>query len=363
MTQPNTINMTFDTSLVDLQQPHPSLNTSFSTTESEPSDAGYAQSTAQHPIETPELPPNPDSQPNQDTPKQSLSQTGPAPPKPSTPVHHIPTQEAYDAWASIYDADGNMLQAIDDLELSTLLPEFVAQIPKATPAPTSTLNMIDLGCGTGRNTAKLLTNTVLWPDQDVLESIHITGLDFSRGMLDVAAQKLGALVGTGTGRVTYQLEQCDCFPTVANASASPIPVLQNQNQDQDREEGKILGPVDALVSTLVLEHVPLHDYFATLAALVRPGGCALVTNMHDEMGKMSQAGFVREDGVKVRAGKSFIHSPKETVEEAQRQGFEVLTVREREVRGEDVERGNVGKRGLKWVGVKVWYGVLLRRVG
>ena len=32
-------------------------------------------------------------------------------------VQNISTQDAYNQWASVYDTDGNMLQAIDDLEL------------------------------------------------------------------------------------------------------------------------------------------------------------------------------------------------------------------------------------------------------
>lgn len=363
MTQPNTVNMTFDTSLIDLSQPHPSLNASFSTTESEPSDAGYPQPTTQT-IKTPILSQDSDclgQSESQDTPKQSQVQAFTATaPKPSTPVQHMPTQEAYDAWASVYDADGNMLQAIDDLELSTLLPELVSRaLESSSPsAINSALNIIDLGCGTGRNTAKLVSYP--WPNQ--VSSVHITGLDFSRGMLDVAAQKLEALCPSSSRAglsLIYTLAQCDCFPTVANPSASPIPVpvpATNQNRENT------LSPADALLSTLVLEHVPLSAYFTTLSALVKPGGIALVTNMHDEMGRMSQAGFVNKDGVKVKAGKSFIHSLQEVVDEAGKCGFEVLVNREREVRMSDVEKGDVGNRGLKWVGVRVWYGVLLRRI-
>jgi hypothetical protein len=38
-------------------------------------------------------------------------------------------------------------------------------------------------------------------------------------------------------------------------------------------------------------------------------------------------------------------------------------LKEREMAKEDVECGRVGDRGWKWVGTKVWYGLVLRKVG
>jgi cyclopropane fatty-acyl-phospholipid synthase-like methyltransferase len=118
---------------------------------------------------------------------------------------------------------------------------------------------------------------------------------------------------------------------------------------------------DAVLSTLVLEHVPLPAYFSTLSALLKTGGYALVTNMHSDMGQVSQAGFVNEQGVKVR-GTSFAHTVEETVGEAARQGFEVVSVKERRMEEEDVKEGRVGERGWKWVGVRVWYAVVVRKL-
>lgn len=84
--------------------------------------------------------------------------------------------------------------------------------------------------------------------------------------------------------------------------------------------------------------------------------------MHAEMGRMSQAGFVDEEtGAKVR-GDSFVYEVREAVEEAERVGFKLV--------GEPVERGVgvedvgpkrvLGERGRKWIGVKCWFGVVLR---
>ncbi|OAL05311.1 S-adenosyl-L-methionine-dependent methyltransferase [Phaeosphaeriaceae sp. SRC1lsM3a] len=295
MTQPKSVNMTFDTSLVDLNP-----NVSFSTTD-------------------------------------SSSQ----PPKPSTPVQHIGTQEAYDQWASVYDSDGNMLQAVDDLELAALLPQSLNQVLSEVNTPTITL--LDLGCGTGRNTEKLLSFT-LPPGREST----VIGLDFSKGMLDLANSKLQKY-NTALEEPRVRLEQCDCFPTMNDPTAPPFPSVPG------------LAPVNGVISTLVLEHVPLSAYFATLASLLLPNGIAVITNMHSDMGAKSQAGFINKQGVKVR-GSSFAHTVQATVDEAVRAGFEVLSVKERDVLKEDMESGQVGERGWKWVGMKVWYGLVVRKV-
>ncbi|KAF1973781.1 S-adenosyl-L-methionine-dependent methyltransferase [Bimuria novae-zelandiae CBS 107.79] len=316
MTQPS-VNMTFDTSLIDTHNPTPS----FSTTESDLSEVA-ATSTR--------------------NPSEQLDVTPTPPLKASTPVQHVATQDAYDQWASVYDNDGNMLQAIDDLELSTLLPEFLNLVTSATatrnPKP---LSLIDLGCGTGRTTAKLLAHP--W-----IQLVSVTAVDFSAPMLAIAERKLAPLLA-GRENVRLSLSRADCFPTTASSTASPVPDVG----------GLRAGAADGLVSTLVLEHVSLKDYFATVAALVRPGGYALITNMHDEMGRVSQAGFVNAQGVKVR-GQSFAYTVEGTVGAAREVGFEVVQVKERAVTKEDVESGSVGERGKKWVGVRVWYGVVLR---
>ncbi|KAH8725919.1 S-adenosyl-L-methionine-dependent methyltransferase [Phaeosphaeriaceae sp. PMI808] len=336
MTQPNSVNMTFDTSLIDLNP-----NVSFSTTESDPSDFGIADPTTKSSTIQQSYPFEDQSQ---ETPKQSQTlfpDVTSQPLKPSTPVQHIATQEAYDQWASIYDNDGNMLQAVDDIELTSMLPKFLTQVQNSVS--TSAISLIDLGCGTGRNTEKLLLF-----EPPAGRKTTVTGLDFSKGMLAIAAEKLPAF-NEALNEPRIKLMQCDCFPTVNNPSASPFPSAPG------------LAPVNAIISTLVLEHVPLSAYFSTLSSLLLPSGLALITNMHSEMGAKSQAGFVNEQGIKVR-GSSYAHTVQDTVDEAKRAGFDVLSVKERDVTKEDVQTGMVGERGRKWVGINVWYGVIVQKV-
>lgn len=81
--------------------------------------------------------------------------------------------------------------------------------------------------------------------------------------------------------------------------------------------------------------------------------------MHADMGRVSQAGFVNADGVKVR-GTSFVYSVEETLNAAREAGLNTLSVKEREVQNADVQ--TVGERGRKWIGVKVWYALVLQKV-
>lgn len=82
------------------------------------------------------------------------------------------------------------------------------------------------------------------------------------------------------------------------------------------------------------------------------------------MGSISRAGFLDpETGTKLQ-GDSFVYTVDEMVEAARTEGFEVVgEVLERAVSEEDVKNGVVGQRGRKWIGVKVWFGCVLRFVG
>ena len=118
---------------------------------------------------------------------------------------------------------------------------------------------------------------------------------------------------------------------------------------------------DALISTLVLEHVPLFEFFRTLSQILKPGGFALVTNMHSEMGAISQAGFVDPaTGEKVRP-KSYNHRLEEVIAEARRQEFQVVgNAEERVMEAKMAEI--LGERAKKWIGVTVWFGVCFKKV-
>ncbi|EED21561.1 conserved hypothetical protein [Talaromyces stipitatus ATCC 10500] len=273
-------------------------------------------------------------------------------------VTYIDTIQAYDQWADVYDTDGNFLQALDTIEMMSLLPNFWTQVKdRAEKTGRPDCKLVDLGCGTGRNTLQLLDIV----SQDTQkEKIHIIGVDASNGMLDVARQRINDFQSPTTS-IEVKLAPFDLL-----AAQSPI-------NTQARE---LLQNADGIISTLVLEHIPLDIYFSTAASILRPGAYFLVTNMHADMGRLSQAGFVDSvTGKKVRPSRSYAHDAGDILVEAARAGFEVLSlpstvntstgseiegVLERKVTQDMVEM--LGPRSKKYVGVTVWLGVCFRKV-
>jgi predicted TPR repeat methyltransferase len=353
MTQPS-LHQTFDTSLIDLKNDHDldpdlRLTDSFSTTDTDTSDYEQRARATISAMEARER-----GDPMEDTPKAqhnamfspeancadsssrreiSSPLASSSAPNSSRPTKYVSTEEAYNEWAAVYDTDGNMLQAIDDQELETMLPE---TLRLAIHNASDTLTILDVGCGTGRNTSKLIGYK--WPSNTM---ISITGLELSAGMLEVAEKKLRPLE-SASPNVTLNLLQTDVF--------APVSGTKSQNPPN----------ADVLISTLVLEHVPLTPYFHALSNLLRPGGYALVTNMHQEMGLLSQAGFVATDGTKVR-GTSWAHGTAESLKVAEEEGFEIVgSVKERRME-ENMVGGVTGERGKKWIGIQVWYGMILRK--
>ncbi|KAH0611088.1 uncharacterized protein H6S33_011515 [Morchella sextelata] len=231
------------------------------------------------------------------------------------PTIQLPTTEAYDKWAPTYDHDGNILQLHDDHAFAATIPPLLSSHP-----PT---HILDLGCGTGRNTSKL---------HAALPTTRITALDASPAMMAIARSRLPS------PHITWVLHDLN--------RGGPLPVT---------------GPVDAVVSTLVLEHVGLDVFFGAVAGVLRKGGWLYVTSMHPQMGAVSRAGFVDERGVKVQ-GVSFNHQVGEVVASAERAGLMLRgEVGERGVRDEE-QAGALGVRAGKWVGVVMHVEMVFFRV-
>lgn len=246
-------------------------------------------------------------------------------------VTYLSTFEAYEKWATVYDTDGNVLQAIDDEEVMRLLPEVLSIVPTRSNRP---LKFLDLGCGTGRNTLKLLG----------FPGAQIFGLDLSPKMLEIAEERC--------------TEAWNALPPAERASK-----LEFRTYDVLDPAGLELqlGYVDVVVSTLVVEHMPLAEFFAEVNRLLVPGGLLLVTNMHSDMGAKSQAGFNDpETGEKIRPV-SYNHSPSDLVEAAKVAGYDLVggSLLERGVDEEMAQR--LGPRARKWVGIQMWMGGIFKR--
>ncbi|KAL8949951.1 MAG: hypothetical protein Q9222_003983 [Ikaeria aurantiellina] len=248
----------------------------------------------------------------------------------ATPVYK-PTVEAYDQWAATYDTDGNFLQALDSIEVTdSLLPSLINLMP-------SSPRIVDLGCGTGRTTLSLLRI----PDAEIL------GLDNSMGMLNIARarcnEKYSLLLILAKARsVTFDVWDILCLQDGTNDVPASIKVAP-----------------DAIVSTLVIEHIPLKVFFDACSRILQPEGLLLLTNMHSDMGLVSQAGFVDPaTGNKIRPT-SYIHTVAEVLEEAKAWKFEPLQRTERAVSEDNVQQ--LGVRARKWVGTKVWFGMIFKK--
>lgn len=258
-------------------------------------------------------------------------------------TRYLDTATAYDLWSEVYDTDGNFLQALDTIQMRTLLPRAVSLLSESPISTTSTSSsndqtsmtwkVVDLGCGTGRNTVELL---------DMPSVREIVALDLSPNMLDGARRRCQSHLEQGS------IKGKEMQFAVYDMIATPNPPEMAIN-------------ADLIVSTLVLEHVELHIFFKTAASMLRHGGLLLLTNMHSEMGNISQAGFVDpKTGDKIRPV-SYPHTINDTIEESIKQGFEVVG----HIEELSVDEGMVdklGPRGKKWVGVNVWFGGIWRKL-
>jgi SAM-dependent methyltransferase len=260
------------------------------------------------------------------------------------PILSVSNNELYNRWANVYDTDGNILQAIDE----TILPSLLSRAHNC-PSTTTTepITVIELGCGTGRNTIKLLDPALSGSNK--IKEIH--ALDFSPGMLEVAKKRCSDLLFSK--------------PTITSSSNLAFLEFDALNPSSDPAVKELHGTADLVLSTLVLEHLPIDVFFSTISSFLKSsGGYIVITNMHAEMGRRGQAGFVDvETGIKVR-GTSFNYEVEEVVEEGKQWGFELVgEMGERAVEEADLELGILGDRGKKWIGTRVWFGCIMRLRG
>lgn len=187
-------------------------------------------------------------------------------------------RKGYDRWAVLYDREANPLIAIEE------------PVVREAFGDVAGLEVLDLGCGTGRHSLWLAS-----------AGATVTGVDFSEGMLEEARAKPGA----------------EAVRFLAHDLQQPLPLAA--------------GSFDLVVSGLVLEHLAALDaFFAEARRVLRPGGRAVVSAMHPAMFlKGVQARFTDPaSGEKVQPG-SFAHSIGEFVMAAVRAGFAIEGVDER----------------------------------
>ncbi|MBX3357722.1 MAG: methyltransferase domain-containing protein [Phycisphaeraceae bacterium] len=146
-------------------------------------------------------------------------------------AEHVDTQQGYDRWAEIYDGEGNPLIALEEPVVTGLLGEVRG------------LEVVDLGCGTGRHAVRLAA-----------AGARVTAVDFSEGMLARARTKAGA------ERVTW----------VRHDIGRPSPLADRC--------------ADRVICCLVLDHVhEVGALFREFVRLCRGDGAVVVSVMHPAM--------------------------------------------------------------------------------
>jgi malonyl-CoA O-methyltransferase len=141
----------------------------------------------------------------------------------------VPTSIGYDQWAAIYDSDANPLPALEEPLVAELLGDVRG------------LEILDLGCGTGRHSVRLAA-----------AGARVTAIDFSSGMLEQARGK--------ARDVRFQVHDL----------SQQLPFAENN--------------FDRVLCALVVDHIEdLDKLFSEMHRVCRPRGNVVVSGMHPAM--------------------------------------------------------------------------------
>jgi malonyl-CoA O-methyltransferase len=176
----------------------------------------------------------------------------------------------YDRWAQVYDHDANPLPALEEPFVQRAIGE------------ASGLDVLDLGCGTGRHALRLAA-----------AGARVTAVDFSAGMLAAARAKAGAAA----------------IQFLVHDLHLPLALPE--------------GSFDLVVSGLVLEHLrDLGEFFQESRRMLRPEGRAVISAMHPAMFlRGSQARFTDPESGQVIQPGSLAHQLGDFVMAAVQAGF------------------------------------------
>lgn len=217
-------------------------------------------------------------------------------PLPDT-AEYLSTQAGYDRWAEIYDGDENPLVAIEEPHVERLLGDVRG------------LNILDVGCGTGRHAFRLAAS-----------GAKVTAIDFSEGMLQKARAKPGAEA------IRFQTHDL----------ARPFPLADLA--------------FDRVVCGLVLDHITELDHiFREMGRVCHPKGRIVVSIMHPAMMLRGvQARFQDPNsGQEVRPA-SCMHQLSDYVMAAVRAGLTLDHLSEHLMNEELANRSDRAKKYLGW---------------
>ncbi|WP_375416532.1 class I SAM-dependent methyltransferase [uncultured Hymenobacter sp.] len=185
--------------------------------------------------------------------------------------------EAYNQWAASYDTVVNQTRDLEARALRESLP------------PSALGNVLELGCGTGKNTAWLAERAT-----------HLTAVDFSAEMLRQAQNQL----------------------------AGHQPPVNFAQADITQPWFFVPTPVDVITCSLVLEHIQNLDFiFAQVRQALRPGGLFYLGELHPFKQYLgSKARFAAPGGVV--EPETYVHHVSDFTESARRYGLRCQQLRE-----------------------------------
>jgi ubiquinone/menaquinone biosynthesis C-methylase UbiE len=184
-------------------------------------------------------------------------------------------QKAYNEWSVSYDADDNLTRDLDQ------------QVTREMLANLHFNSILEIGCGTGKNTAFLA---------QIGTSVH--ALDFSQGMIEKAREKVHA----------------------QNVRFSIADITKKCPGNE--------GEFDLVVCNLVLEHIAdLAFIFSEAARVLQNKGSFFVNELHPfKQYEGSKARFYREDEtIEVEA---FVHHISEFMNAATANGLTLVKLNE-----------------------------------
>ena len=197
-----------------------------------------------------------------------------------------PVAAAYNEWSASYDVDHNRTRDLD------------AEVLRAANVPIAGADVLEVGCGTGKNTVYLAQH-----------ARRVTALDFSPGMLAKARARVAA------SHVTFvQHDVRESWP-VPSAS------------------------VDVVVTNLVLEHVAdVAPVFAEAHRVLRDGGTCYVAELHPfRQWQGGRAHFTASNGDVVHVP-VYMHRVSEFVNAAVGPGFRITRLGEHAEDGADASK-------------------------
>ena len=184
-------------------------------------------------------------------------------------------EKAYDSWSRQYDSNENKTRDLDIIATKETLSKY--QFSK----------VLELGCGTGKNTSYLLQ-----------KAEQIVGLDFSQEMLNIARAKIT------DARV--QFKKADL----------------NKNWDIENHFA------DLITSNLTLEHIQdLGHIFEQASNKLKANGIFFICELHPfKQYLRSKARFESEEGIQEL--EVYTHHISEYIENANAKKFSLLEINE-----------------------------------